>query len=104
LVNVDLCIRYFALDEIVLRFHRSHIVLRASLQHKSATELREIWLGHDIKPDILREDFGKPCHYLCRRPPELLEVDNVRLHKDGATIAEDRQAIGLECYIGKLLY
>ena len=48
----------------------------------------------DVQPDVLRQHGGEPGHDLLGLPALPLEVDDVRLHEDGAAVAELGHRLG----------
>src|SRR5262249_41355272 len=76
------------LDKIHLRFDRGQIVLCAALQYEVGPEGCDVRYLRHIEPDILWQDCRQPRHDLLRLPTLSLKINDVRLHKDGATVTE----------------
>src|SRR5437879_733611 len=90
------------LDEVDLRFDHSEIVLCAALENKAATESGQIWNTRYVEEDVLRENVGEPCENLLGSPALALEVDDIGLHEDCASIAEGGHRFCGEGDVGKL--
>ncbi len=54
----------------------------------------------NVQPDILRQHVGEAGQNLFRLPALALEIDDVRLHEDGAAVAKHRHGLGAERQIG----
>ena len=90
------------IDEVHFRFHHRHVVLRPALQHETRSQRREIGNAGHVQEHILGKHGCKACQDFLRPPALPLEVHDVRLHEDGAAVAENRHGLSRECQIGIL--
>src|SRR5271165_3141549 len=74
-------------NEVHFRFHDSHIVLRAALQHEARPKRSQIGNAGHVQEHVLWQHGGKTCQDLFRAPALALEVHNVRLHEDRAAVS-----------------
>ena len=87
-------------QKIHLRLDRGQIALRASLQDEARTQRGEAGsLGH-VQKDVARQHRGQSGQNLLGAPALALEVDDLRLQKDRAAVAEDRHGAGGEGRLG----
>src|SRR5277367_1125138 len=90
-------------DEIHFGLNDRKIILRPALKNKARTESSEIWDTGDVKKDILWKNIGESRQNFLRTPSLALEVDDVGLHEDCASVAEGWHGFGREGDIRKLL-
>ena len=83
-------------DEVHFGFHRRQVVLRPALQNEPRAELRQIRNTRDVQEDVLGENRRQTGQDFLWRPSLPLEVDDVRLHEDGAAVPEHRHRGGRE--------
>src|SRR5262249_54431399 len=76
------------LDKIHLRFDRGQIVLCAALKYKVGPEACVFRYRPHKDQYILWQARPHPRHDLLRLPTLSLKINDVRLHKDGATVTE----------------
>src|SRR5215813_1141216 len=87
-------------DEIHLRLDGCQVMLRAALQNEVRAERRDVRDLRDVEPDVLGQHRRQPGHNLFRLPALPLKVNDVRLHKDRAAVAEGRHRLRAECDVG----
>src|SRR5438270_1153248 len=92
------------LDEINLGFDHGQVVLCAALEDEAAAERGQIRNTGYVEEDVLREHIGETCQNLFGPPALALEVDDVGLHEDRASIAKGRHGFGGEGDVGKLFH
>src|SRR5580692_1107178 len=81
-------------DEVDFRFHHGHVVLRSALQDEARAQCREIGNAGHVQENIFRKHSRQPCENFLGAPALTLEIHDVRLHKDGAAVAENRHRLG----------
>ena len=86
-------------DKIDFRFHHRHIVLRAALQYEARTKRGEIGNARDVEEYVFRQDCGEAGQDLFRAPALTLEIHDVGLHEDRATVTKYRH-VGSEGEVG----
>src|SRR2546426_5011375 len=91
------------LDKVHLGLDCREVMLRAALQDERLPERSEVRNLRDIQPNVLGQDVGEPGHDLFRLPALPLEVHDVGLHEDRATVSEHGHGLGAEGEVSILL-
>src|SRR5580658_7940290 len=90
-------------DEVDFRLYYRHVVLRPTLQDETRTQRRKIGNTGHVEKHVLRKHGRQASEDFLRAPALTLEIDDVRLHEDGTTVAENRHGLRRKSQIGVLL-
>src|SRR5580693_10127367 len=90
-------------DEVDFRLYYRHVVLRPTLQDETRAQCRKIGNTGHVEKHVLWQHGRQASEDFLRAPALTLEIDDVRLHEDGTTVAENRHRLRGKGQIGVLL-